>query len=98
LPHQADCLAAAITTAMVGVLELLQLFVPGPHARLVDFIVDAVAALAGFAVMSLLDFAAACDGGTTGSAPEVLEPIRRQLGVAHRMLDVLVAQVGGVRI
>jgi hypothetical protein len=27
------------------------------------------------------------------SAPEVLEPIRRQLGVANRVLDVLVAEV-----
>jgi hypothetical protein len=27
-----------------------------------------------------------------GLSPEVLEPIRRQLGVAHRMLDVLVAE------
>jgi hypothetical protein len=26
--------------------------------------------------------------------PEVLEPIRRQLGIAHRVLDVLMAQVG----
>jgi hypothetical protein len=26
------------------------------------------------------------------SAPEVLEPMRRQLGVAHRVLDVLVAE------
>jgi hypothetical protein len=28
-----------------------------------------------------------------GSAPEVVEPRRRQLGVAHRVLDVLVAKV-----
>jgi hypothetical protein len=27
------------------------------------------------------------------SAPEVLEPMRCQLGVAHRMLDVLVTEV-----
>ena len=27
------------------------------------------------------------------SAPEVLEPVRRQLGVAHRVLDILVAQI-----
>jgi hypothetical protein len=28
------------------------------------------------------------------SAPEILEPIRRQLGVAHGMLDILVAEIG----
>jgi hypothetical protein len=32
------------------------------------------------------------------SAPEVLEPIPRQLGVAHRVLDVLVPQIGLMRI
>src|SRR5580704_12504664 len=28
------------------------------------------------------------------SAPEVFEPVRRQLGVAHGMLDILVAEIG----
>jgi hypothetical protein len=28
------------------------------------------------------------------SAPEVLEPMRRQLGVAHGVLDVLVIEMG----
>jgi len=28
------------------------------------------------------------------SAPEVFEPSRRQLGVAHRVLNVLVAEIG----
>src|SRR5438067_527206 len=27
-------------------------------------------------------------------SPEVLEPVRRQLGVAHRVLDVLVTEIG----
>ena len=49
--------AAVITVVMIGVLEFLQLFVPGRHARLEDLIVGAVAALAGFAVVSVLDFA-----------------------------------------
>ena len=30
----------------------------------------------------------------TGSAPEILEPIRRQFGVAHRVLNIAVAKVG----
>jgi hypothetical protein len=29
---------------------------------------------------------------TNRLSPEVLEPVRRQLGVAHRVLDVLVAE------
>jgi len=33
---------------------------------------------------------------TTGSSvpPEILEPVRRKLGVAHRMLNILVAEPG----
>ena len=49
---------------MIGVLELLQLWAPGRHARLEDFVVDALAACAGLAVAAgagLGDAAAACD-------------------------------------
>jgi VanZ family protein len=52
-------LAAGLTVVMTGVLELLQLFVPGRHARLEDFLVDALATLAGFAIVSIIDFATA---------------------------------------
>ncbi len=51
--------AAATTVVMLGALELLQMFVPGRHARLEDFVVDALAALAGFAIVAALDFATA---------------------------------------
>jgi VanZ family protein len=44
-------LTAGISMVMIGVLELLQIFVPGRHARLEDFIVDAAAACDGFAVV-----------------------------------------------
>src|ERR1035437_3572248 len=43
-------LTAGISLLMIGVLEVLQILVPGRHARLEDFIVDAVAACAGLAV------------------------------------------------
>jgi VanZ family protein len=43
-------LNAAIAVAMIGTLEILQLWMPGRHARLEDFIVDALAACAGLAV------------------------------------------------
>jgi VanZ family protein len=41
---------AGITVVLIGVLELLQIWAPGRHARLEDFVVDAVAACIGFAV------------------------------------------------
>ena len=50
-------LVAGLTIVMTGVLELLQLFVPGRHARLEDFLVDASATLGGFAIVSIIDFA-----------------------------------------
>jgi VanZ family protein len=48
---------AVITVILIGVLELLQLFVPGRHARLEDFVVDALAACIGFVVAAGLDWA-----------------------------------------
>jgi len=41
---------AAIAVVMIGVIEILQLWAPGRHARLEDFVVDALAACAGLAV------------------------------------------------
>ena len=43
--------AAAV---LIGILELMQLFVPGRHARLEDFVVDALTALAGFALATII--------------------------------------------
>ena len=51
--------ATVIAVAMVGILELLQLLVPGRHAQLEDFVVDALATLTGFAMVSVLDVATA---------------------------------------
>ena len=50
-------LAAVLSGLFCGVLELLQLFAPGRHARLEDFLVDALATVGGFAIVSLVDFA-----------------------------------------
>jgi VanZ family protein len=50
-------LTAAIAVIMIGVLELLQLLVPGRHARLEDFVVDALAACVGLAVAAGADWA-----------------------------------------
>ena len=49
--------AAVLTAVFCGVLEFLQLFAPGGHTRLEDFLVDALAALSGFAIASIVDFA-----------------------------------------
>jgi len=43
-------LVAGVSVLMIGALELLQLWVPGRHARLEDFAVDALAACVGFAI------------------------------------------------
>src|SRR3954453_18617805 len=46
---------AGVAVVLIGVLELLQLWMPGRHARLEDFIVDALAACAGIAIAAMLD-------------------------------------------
>ncbi|WJR80817.1 VanZ family protein [Bradyrhizobium sp. NP1] len=45
-----------IAVVVIGILELLQLWAPGRHARLEDFVVDALAASAGFVVAAGLDW------------------------------------------
>jgi VanZ family protein len=45
--------AAAIAVLMVGLLEVLQLWMPGRHARLSDFVIDALATCAGFALAAI---------------------------------------------
>src|ERR1700756_1964467 len=40
-------LTSAISVVMIGVLEILQIWAPGRHARFADFVVDALAACAG---------------------------------------------------
>ena len=49
-------LAAGISVVLIGILELMQLFVPGRHARLEDFVVDALTALVGFALAAIIDW------------------------------------------
>src|ERR1700744_2012245 len=47
-----------IMVVLIGALELAQFLVPGRHARLEDFIVDALAACAGFVAATVFDWAA----------------------------------------
>ncbi len=47
-------MVAAIAVVMIGLIEILQLWAPGRHARLEDFVVDALAACAGFAMAAVL--------------------------------------------
>lgn len=49
---------AMFAVLLIGVLELLQLWAPGRHARWEDFIVDALAACLGFTLAAASDWAA----------------------------------------
>lgn len=45
---------AAISVVLIGLLELMQLWAPGRHARLEDFLVDAATACIGFAIAAAI--------------------------------------------
>jgi VanZ family protein len=53
---QRRLLTTGIAVVLIGVLELLQFWMPGRHARWEDFIVDALAACVGIAVAAMLDW------------------------------------------
>jgi VanZ family protein len=48
---------SAVSVVMIGVLEILQTWAPGRHARFEDFVVDALAACAGLALAAGSDWA-----------------------------------------
>ncbi len=50
-------LTTAIAVVSIGLLEILQLWAPGRHARFEDFAVDAVTACAGLAFAAGFDWA-----------------------------------------
>ncbi|HEX9589446.1 MAG TPA: VanZ family protein [Bradyrhizobium sp.] len=50
-------LATVMAVAGIGLLEILQLWAPGRHARLEDFVVDALATCVGLAITAGLDWA-----------------------------------------
>jgi VanZ family protein len=47
---------SAIAVVLIGVLELLQFWAPGRHARLEDFVVDALTACIGFALSAVIEW------------------------------------------
>jgi VanZ family protein len=49
-------LTSVIAVVAIGAIELLQLWAPGRHARLEDFVVDALAACAGMVIAAALDW------------------------------------------
>lgn len=51
-------ITAAVAVVLIGALEIAQLWAPGRHARLEDFIVDALTACVGFGLSAALDWAA----------------------------------------
>ena len=50
---------AAASVVLIGVLELMQFWAPGRHARLEDFLVDALTACLGFALAAAADWSLA---------------------------------------
>jgi VanZ family protein len=50
-------LTAIISVIITGTIAILQIWVPGRHARLEDFVVDALAVCAGFAIAAALEYA-----------------------------------------
>jgi VanZ family protein len=49
-------MTALAAIAMTGVIEVMQFWAPGRHARLSDFMVDAMAACAGLAIAASMDW------------------------------------------
>ncbi|SCB11383.1 hypothetical protein GA0061098_1001471 [Bradyrhizobium shewense] len=47
---------AGAAVVLIGVLELMQFWAPGRHARLEDFLVDALTACLGFALAAITDW------------------------------------------
>src|ERR1700704_24882 len=50
-------LATVLAVAGIGLIEILQLWAPGRHARLEDFVVDALAACVGLTIAAGFDWA-----------------------------------------
>jgi VanZ family protein len=57
----------ALAVAVIGALELIQLFAPGRHARVIDFVVNALGASFGIAAAWL--FLRACQAYGAEKAP-----------------------------
>jgi len=47
---------AAVSVILIGLLELMQFWAPGRHARLEDFLVDAGTACIGFGLAAVADW------------------------------------------
>lgn len=47
---------SAVAVALIGLLEIMQLWVPGRHARFEDFMVDALSACVGFALSAAVNW------------------------------------------
>lgn len=60
LGYNSNRLVPAVALVLfAGAIEFAQIFAPGRHARLSDFLVDAFAACLGIAVSAVADFATA---------------------------------------
>ncbi len=57
-----------VAVVLIGVLEILQLWMPGRHARLEDFVVDAATTCVGFAIAAAVEWAASRARGSRAGA------------------------------
>ncbi len=60
---------AVVAVVLTGALEVLQLWMPGRHARLEDFVVDAAAACAGFVIAAAIEWLMLQVRGSKASTP-----------------------------
>src|ERR1700735_1362886 len=49
-------LTSVVAVVLIGLLEILQLWAPGRHARFEDFAVDALTACTGLGIAAVLDW------------------------------------------
>jgi VanZ family protein len=54
LAYPRQRMTVVVAVVLIGVLELLQFLVPGRHARMEDFVVDALATCVGFVISALI--------------------------------------------
>ena len=54
--RETGCSRRPIAVGLTGLIEILQFWAPGRHARLEDFLVDALAACVGLAAAAAFDW------------------------------------------
>lgn len=66
---------STVAVALIGLLEIMQLWVPGRHARFEDFVVDALSACVGFALSAVANWMMA----QFGQDPDAVTSMSRRI-------------------